>query len=296
MASFFLLPGDLCAFGPLTHLRYGEWILGVRACLPSYVGEAISASPLAYLLGSFLADLIVGKSFFVRDYEHSHTWETGFRLYERAGDREEASFMLGYLSHLAADTVAHNYFIPTFLLLNRRRWGHLYWEMVYDRYSLPAHAHRLRFLVNHPRSRSLRRFLEVHLKETLFSHPLNSLLFSSQLRFLGRYQGVRLRLEARRGELFLAPGFARHCDDLALRAIYSLLRDGFPSPVVALDPRGRKALSRARFLSRSLNPPSHPPIPLTLSEARKEFYLGVQTLLQEPLPSRSVAEGVKSRA
>src|SRR5208337_655532 len=38
-------------------------------------------------------------------------------IFERAGDERLRSFAFGYLSHLAADAVAHNYFVPRQLAL-----------------------------------------------------------------------------------------------------------------------------------------------------------------------------------
>jgi hypothetical protein len=48
----------------------------------------------------------------------------------------EEAFCLGYLSHLAADTIAHNHFVPYHLAryARTRGLGHLYWEMMADRH------------------------------------------------------------------------------------------------------------------------------------------------------------------
>jgi hypothetical protein len=48
----------------------------------------------------------------------------------------ERAFILGYLGHLAADTIAHNHFVPYHLARYARTkgLGHLYWEMNADRF------------------------------------------------------------------------------------------------------------------------------------------------------------------
>jgi hypothetical protein len=51
------------------------------------------------------------------------------------GERDPA-FIVGYLGHLAADTFAHNHFIPYHLacFARGRQLGHLYWGMNADRF------------------------------------------------------------------------------------------------------------------------------------------------------------------
>ncbi|MCP4454154.1 MAG: zinc dependent phospholipase C family protein, partial [Planctomycetes bacterium] len=46
---------------------------------------------------------------------HSHNWVTGFKLLSSAKDPRVLSYAYGYLSHLAADVVAHNYYVPNAL-------------------------------------------------------------------------------------------------------------------------------------------------------------------------------------
>ena len=49
----------------------------------------------------------------------------------------ERAFTYGYLSHLAADTVAHNFYIPNQLYMTSttRKIGHLYWEYRSDNFT-----------------------------------------------------------------------------------------------------------------------------------------------------------------
>jgi hypothetical protein len=274
LVSFILLyflPEQAFAFGPLVHLKLAEEILRERHFFPDFVRIALSASPLAYLYGSFLADLILGKSFFVSDREHSHSWEVGFQLLEKAESLEQKSFALGYLSHLAADTVAHNYFVPVLLLLRRKRFsrGHLSWELLYDRTVLPIFCQRLHLLLHHPARWIHLKFLQRHLKATLFSHPVNSFLFSSQIRLQNRYQRIRLVREIGRHEFPIPPLFSSRSERLARSAIYGLLRDPFHSPLLSLDPRGRESILRVKRISRNL---SRKNAPLTLTQAHEAFF------------------------
>ena len=79
------------------------------------------------------ADFFIGKGQ-KKKKGHSHNWETGFRFLSEVKNDKEASYAYGFLSHLAADVVAHNYFVPD--LVHRastwKRMGHIYSEALAD--------------------------------------------------------------------------------------------------------------------------------------------------------------------
>jgi hypothetical protein len=79
------------------------------------------------------ADFFIGKGQKNRK-GHSHNWDTGFRLLREAGDERDAAYAYGFFSHLAADVVAHNYFVPDLIhrVSNWKRIGHLYSEAIAD--------------------------------------------------------------------------------------------------------------------------------------------------------------------
>jgi hypothetical protein len=55
-------------------------------------------------------------------------------IYERARDEPLRAFALGYQAHLAADAVAHNYFVPRQLAVtaSTSALGHSYWESRFE--------------------------------------------------------------------------------------------------------------------------------------------------------------------
>jgi len=69
--------------------------------------------PDAFLYGSLAPDIVQGRRFQSRLRRHSHNWATGFGLLSAARGSEEQAFALGYLAHLGADVVAHNFYLPT---------------------------------------------------------------------------------------------------------------------------------------------------------------------------------------
>ncbi len=121
------------AWGPAVHTVIASRMLGDLGQLLPPIAQAIRSFPLEYLYGSLAADFFVGKGQKPKE-GHSHNWKTGFRFLKEAKDEQEASYAYGFLSHLAADVIAHNYFIPK--LIQRvtpwKRMGHLYWEAVAD--------------------------------------------------------------------------------------------------------------------------------------------------------------------
>lgn len=286
-----LAPGELFAFGPLTHLRFAEWVIRERWLFPATIRELLSLYPVAYLYGSILADFILGKGFFVEKEEHSHDWGCGFQLYRKATTPEEASFALGYLSHLAADTVAHNSYVPVYLVLSRGRLGrgHLYWEILYDRYALPPHLRRLKMLLSLPSQRQLRHFLSSHLKETLFSHPLNQVFFRAQMQIHRRYQRFFIAHRLRTGNTPLPLRVVEHYDAMALQAISDLFLNGEKAGVLALDPRGEESMERAKRLIGQTRRES---FPLTFAEARERFFPSVPLGPSRPLPFTTLVREV----
>jgi len=53
-----------------------------------------------------MADMILGKKY-LPDDKSSHSWDVALNLMDQAKKGPEKAFIYGYLSHLAADTVAH---------------------------------------------------------------------------------------------------------------------------------------------------------------------------------------------
>ncbi len=124
---------DALAWGPATHVQLGSQILGNLAWLPTAVGIALARHGLDYLYGNVAADAVFAKKW-SRIKQFCHHWTTGFRLLELAEDDRHRAFAYGYLSHLAADTIAHGKFVPRQLAITRTtiNFGHLYWEMRAD--------------------------------------------------------------------------------------------------------------------------------------------------------------------
>jgi hypothetical protein len=99
-------------------------------------------------------------------------------IFDGARDEPLRAFGLGYLSHLAADAVAHNYFVPRQLAITSSTsgLGHSYWESRFETHLGTECARRARelILLDHARSDGL---LDRILSPTIFSTPTNRRIF-----------------------------------------------------------------------------------------------------------------------
>ncbi len=124
------------AWGPGMHLEYAERVhRRRRELLPKDVATLIGEERAAYDYGNLAADIINFKAY-GGAYSHCHRWTIVEEMRELANSPRQEAFVLGYLSHLAADTIAHNHFVPYHLarFARTKGLGHLYWELNADRF------------------------------------------------------------------------------------------------------------------------------------------------------------------
>jgi len=128
-----LLPNPLYAWTPGTHIYLGESVLANLHALPAGIADLIRAFPFDYLYGNIAADSSIAKKY-APVGRHCHSWHVGQEIYDLARSDALRAFGLGYLSHLAADVVAHNYFVPRQLVLTSATtgFGHSYWESRFE--------------------------------------------------------------------------------------------------------------------------------------------------------------------
>ena len=111
-----LLPAVAHAWTPGTHIYLGESVLANLAQLPAPVGDLLRAFPFDFLYGNIAADSSMAKKY-APVGRHCHYWHVGQEIHDLAETDALRAFGLGYLCHLAADTVAHNFFVPRQLVL-----------------------------------------------------------------------------------------------------------------------------------------------------------------------------------
>ena len=130
---FLLLPSAAHAWTPATHIFLGESVLANLAQIPAWVADLLRLYPYDFLYGSIAADTSIAKKY-APVGRHCHSWHVGQEIYDLAESDALRSFALGYLAHLAADTVAHNFFVPRQLVVTSTSigLGHSYWESRFE--------------------------------------------------------------------------------------------------------------------------------------------------------------------
>lgn len=178
------LPDVAWAWGPATHVYLGTGVLDSLSLLPGTVRSLLAAYPYDFLYGSVAADISLAKKY-VPEGRHCHNWHIGEEIYHSAETDRLRAVGLGYLAHLAADTIAHNTFVPRQLLLtsSTKALGHSYWEHRMD-IQLGEQYTRLarRVVMDHDHSAADALFDRV-LSATLFSFRTNRRIFRGMIRF-----------------------------------------------------------------------------------------------------------------
>lgn len=253
LAVVFLAPGAAHAWGPATHLELGNTILNNTSLLPAAARALIEAYPFDFLYGNISADIVVGKNL-VAELKHCHNWKIGFKLKGKTESDSQKAFALGYLSHLAADTIAHNHFIPEMMIrsFSARTLRHIYWELRFD-----AMADKRVWLL--PRKMIKRihkdndRLLDSIIEETPLSFRTNKTIFSSLMnlnklehwhKMLGHLSNSskwRLEEDVKR-RYFIA----------SLDAITDLLVNSQKASCLKKDPTGKHSLNSAMLMRKKL--------------------------------------------
>jgi len=233
------------AWGPAVHIGFANAVLGNLGLLPAAIAVILKKHRTAYRYGSIAADVVFVKRW-SRVKQSCHHWSTAFNLLERAETERAEAFAYGYLSHLAADTVAHGKYVPRQVLLSGStlNLGHLYWELRADATQAEATWERLSRLLraDHDDHHGA---LRGHLSETFLPHHWNLLLFY-RMNSMAIRPVVRRTLEAwgrSWGSELPADVLAEYQSE-SIERIRSVLALGSRSAVVREDPNGTSALMR----------------------------------------------------
>lgn len=251
---FFLLGGQEAeAWGPGVHMVTGNWLLQNLTALPTDIAASIMAHPGQFLYGILSPDIFIGKGS-LNKKGHSHNWQTGLLLLRLAETAEQEAYAYGYLSHLSADTVAHNVFVPqsSEAAVGSGRLAHVYLEMQADRVLDWDSKDALGVFRERPSAASAA-LLQKTMRQTPWTFWMKKFLFKQSIFFGGlpTWRSAMGFLDS----VVVGPegvAFAEQMLVVSTRAMVSLLQDVRNSPVRSLDPIGAEALEGFRGQSRSL--------------------------------------------
>ena len=246
-----LLPETAYAWTPGTHVFLGDAVLRNAALLPVAIADLLRAFPHEFLYGSIAADTSIAKKYAPAG-RHCHSWNVGFEIHDAARDEPLRAFALGYLAHLAADAVAHNYFVPRQLAItsSTSSLGHSYWESRFETHLGERSSRKARELIlrDHGAADAL---LDRILSPTLFSTSTNRRIFRGIVHAADADSWQRifqLMLENSRWDLTdgeVGVYLARSFD-----FIVDLLRRFDAAEPYALDPSGDEPLRLAKRVRR----------------------------------------------
>ena len=284
---FFLLalfiPQEAFAWGAGVHLGLGLRVLAAPEYLPAALQALLTTYPMDYLYGCIAADITLGKKY-THHLEHCHNWRVGRKVLEQAREEGPAAeaCAYGYLSHLAADTIAHNYFVPYKLAMtyNTVLLNHAYWEIRADSGVRDETWKTAQELARRD-NRKLDRMLSRTLSNTIFSFRTNKQIFNSMM-MISRLRRWRKLINAMARRSKWEFDKEEHNEYMAMgrEAIVSILSDA-DSPYWNADPTGERALTAAALIRKNMNllwldgKLRKEDSDLIISELRKRFKLGI---------------------
>jgi hypothetical protein len=252
-AAVLLLPAAALAWGPATHLELGMRVVENLAVLPRTLQDLLRAYPLDFLYGTIAADIVVAKRF-THYLRHCHRWTVGLEVLGNAASPSQQAFSWGYLAHLAADVVAHNYFVPykTILSFNTRAMNHAYWEVRFDTqapdevWSIPPRISRRMHVDNDE-------LLKKVLSRTLLSFQTNKVIFTSVV-LMGRFRKWHdlIRQAVSQSQVPLEADRIERYKELSLNAMMGYLVDREDAWCFRADPIGNESLKAASIIRSHL--------------------------------------------
>ena len=247
-----LTPAVAYAWTPGTHILLGEAVLRSASLLPASIAELLQAFPYDFLYGSIAADTSIAKKY-ARFGRHCHHWYVGLEILDRARDETLKAFAYGYLSHLAADVVAHNWFVPHQLAVtsSTNAIGHSYWESRFETHLGAQHSRRAHeiILLDHARSDD---HLDRILSPTIFSTHTNRRIFRGMVRVTDAESWQRVfALLAERSRWDLAEHDVGSYLTRSFDYVIDFLRRTDGSEPYAHDPSGEEPLRAAKAVRRT---------------------------------------------
>jgi Zinc dependent phospholipase C len=250
VVALVIFPSAAHAWTPGTHIFLGESVLANLHQLPSIVADLVRAFPYDFLYGNIAADTSIAKKY-APVGRHCHAWHVGQEIFDLAPTDPLRAFGLGYLSHLAADTVAHNFFVPRQLVLTSttKSLGHSYWESRFETHLGDAYAREARdvILQDHTHSDA---HLDGILSPTLFSVRTSRRLFRGMVR-LTESQSWQWAFQviAENSRWDLADSDVERHMAVAFEYVMEMLGEK-DAAARRLDPAGEQALGLAKRMRR----------------------------------------------
>ena len=248
-----LIPDQALAWGGGMHLQIGVSVLDNLSALSPDLAALLAANPRDFLYGCISADITLGKKF-THTMLNCHRWRIGQKVLQAARTDSERACAYGYLSHLAADVVAHNYFVPYKIMrsFSTVTMKHAYWEMRFETF-VAREVWEAAQDVCRSDQRANDALMRRVLTNTIFSFGTNKRIFNSimLLSRLEKWQKVMLTL-SNNSRYVLSERDRDEYLKLTEEAVYGFLQYPQGSELLLADPTGERPLALAEAVRRNL--------------------------------------------
>jgi len=248
-----IFPENSYAWGPGLHIKLGLDIIDSVHKIAPALSEIIAKYPYHYLYGGISPDIIIGKKF-ASEIDHCHNWEVGLGILKESESESERAFAYGYLCHLAADSVAHNYFIPNQIIASfvARTLDHTYWEMRYDGL-LGDEIWEVFKKIPRDVRRECNKRLKRILTTTIFSFGTNRSIFTGLMHInrITTWQEM-IRTVSGKSQWILTKKDVKNYYKLAFNSQSDLLLNREAALCMHADPNGKDSLKVAKKIRKDL--------------------------------------------
>ncbi len=248
-----MAPDQAHAWGAGFHLQLGSTVLSNLAAIKPALAALLSAYPLDFLYGCIAADITVGKKF-TNYLQHCHRWSIGMKVLHQARSRSQQACAYGYLCHLAADTIAHNYYVPYKIMKSfaSMTMKHAYWEVRFERF-VDKEIWEVARTVSQEHYQTNDELLRRVLADTIFSFSTNKRIFNSILLLsrLEKWQGMLATVDAT-SRFSLDEDDRQEYSELSAEAVFDFLAHLEKSHYYLADPTGERALTTAENVRKNL--------------------------------------------
>ena len=235
------------------HLQLGVSVLDNLSTLSPDLAALLAANPRDFLYGCISADITLGKKF-TDSMLNCHRWRIGQKVLLAGRTDSERACAYGYLCHLAADVIAHNYYVPykimrTFSTVTMK---HAYWEMRFETF-VAREIWEAAQDVCRSDQRANDALMRRVLANTIFSFGTNKRIFNSimLLSRLERWQKVMQTLSDK-SRYVLAESDRDEYLKLTEEAVHGFMQHPQDSELLLADPTGERALAMAEAVRKNL--------------------------------------------